>query len=85
LELLSRAQFNPQGATVVNDQDFTVPLATYYLKASFGEDTGLLMRNLQLVLASDALQGKQDAVEYIDLRFGSRVYYKLKGMAEAKS
>jgi hypothetical protein len=37
---------------------------------------------LELVLSSDALQGKEGQLEYIDLRFGDRVYYKLRGQEE---
>lgn len=80
LRLLGQAGFTPQGATLENDQDFTVPLAEgFTLKASFGSDASTLARNLQLVLSSDALQGREDELEYVDLRFGDRVYYKLKG------
>ncbi len=80
LEQLQENGFAPQGARVENNQDFTIPLQnSFYLKASFGEDAGDLLKNLQLVLASDALRDKRDQIEYVDLRFGDRVYYKLKG------
>ncbi len=86
LQILSQAGFTPQGATLVNDQDFWVPLKNgFYIKASFGEDAGALVRNLQLILSSDAIQGREDQVEYVDLRFGNRVYYKLKGGSETKA
>ena len=86
LRSLSQAGFPPQGATVDNETDFSVPLAenSFSIKASFGEDVDALVKNLQLVLSSDALQGKQDQIEYVDLRFGDRVYYKLKGASETK-
>lgn len=80
LQKLGQAGSDPRGATILEDQDFLVPLAEgFTLKASFGEDAGALARNLELVLASDTLKGKGDRIEYIDLRFGNRVYYKLKG------
>lgn len=83
LQSLAQAGFLPQGASVDNDQDFSVPLQNgFYIKASFGEDAGLLVKNLQLVLSSDTLQGKADQIEYIDLRFGDKVYYKLKGASQ---
>ena len=44
-----------------------------------------MVRNLQLVLSSNPLNGKASDLQYIDLRFGNRVYYKLKGEAEATS
>ena len=31
----------------------------------------------QLVLSSDPLKGKESQLEYVDLRFDNRVYYKL--------
>ncbi len=83
LRVLSQANFAPRGATIDNDQDFSIPLSSgFYIKASFGEDVNRLVHNLQLVLSSSVLQGKEDRIEYIDLRFGGRVYYKLKGQEE---
>jgi cell division septal protein FtsQ len=70
----------PTDVDITNDQDIAVHFSEgFYLKASFGEDAGDLARNLALVLSSSALQGKRDELEYVDLRFGNRVYYKLKG------
>jgi hypothetical protein len=37
---------------------------------------------LQLVLSSDALTGKESELQYVDLRFGDRVYYKLQGVVQ---
>jgi len=86
LRSLGQAGFSPSGASVENDQDFSVPLAAgFTIKASFGEDASTLTKNLQLVLSSAALQGKESQLEYIDLRFGDRVYYKLKGETEVPS
>lgn len=83
LRLLGQAGFTPLGASITDGEDFTVPLQEgFYLKASFGADAATLVRDLQLVLSSDALQGKQDQLEYVDLRFGDRVYYKLNGQDE---
>ncbi len=86
LQLLGQAGFIPQGATVVSDQDFSIPLTEgFFIKASFGEDAGTLTNNLQLVLSSDALSGKQNQLQYVDLRFGDRVYYKLNGQPETSA
>jgi hypothetical protein len=83
LERLADAGFAAQGASIENEQDFLVPLDRgFSIKASFGSDVGGLVRNLELVLNSETLQGRQDDLEYVDLRFGNRVYYKLKGEAE---
>ncbi len=84
MNLLGNAGFTPQGARVDNDQDFFVTLQQgFFLKASYGADAAQLVRNLQLVLSADALAGKQGSLDYVDLRFGNRVYYKLKGEAES--
>ncbi|MBI5469919.1 FtsQ-type POTRA domain-containing protein [Candidatus Kaiserbacteria bacterium] len=86
LRYLGQAGFSPQGAHIVDDRDFTVPLAEgFYIRASFGEDASAVAKNLKLVLTSDALQGKESELEYVDLRFGNRVYYKLQGGEEMPS
>lgn len=86
LRLLGQAGYEPRGAAVVSSQDFHVSLASgFMLKVSFGGDANALARNLELVLSSDTLKDKKDQIEYIDLRFGNRVYYKLKGEEEVSS
>ena len=86
LKKLTDAGYRPTGATVTNDQDFVVNLADgFAIKASFGEDSSTVVHNLQLVLGSTVLANKKDTIEYVDLRFGDRVYYKLKGEIEATS
>ncbi|HEY4488345.1 MAG TPA: hypothetical protein VJB97_02420 [Candidatus Paceibacterota bacterium] len=84
LRELETAGFAPLGAHVVDERDYTVPLASgYYLKLSFGSGEALLLvHNLQLVLEADDLRGKHAELEYVDLRFGNRVYYKMQGRAE---
>lgn len=92
LLMLSQAGYAPTGAQVTSMQDFNVPLSSsaddggsgFYIKASFGEDPASIVSNLQLVLSSDALAGKLDQIQYVDLRFGDRVYYKLRGAAETQ-
>ncbi len=86
LTQLGQAGFAAKGLTVESDQDISVPLTRgYYLKASYGQDAGALTRNLQLILNSDALKGKESEIEYIDLRFGNRVYYKLLGEEQTQA
>jgi cell division septal protein FtsQ len=83
LELLGQAGFNPEGGSIDNDQDFLIPFAEgFTLKVSFGQDANTLTKNLQLVLSSEPLKGKESQLEYIDLRFDNRVYYKLRGETE---
>ena len=77
IKLLRQAGFAPKGATADDGMDFSVPFDEgFVLRASFGVDANELVRNLQLALSSDPLRGKVNKVEYIDLRFGNRVYYK---------
>jgi hypothetical protein len=86
LKVLGQSGFTPTGAIVKSDQDFFVPLAQgFYIKASFGEDPESVASNLHLVLSSDALTGKENQLEYVDLRFGDRVYYKLQGVDQAQT
>ena len=86
LQMLSEAQLAPEGATLESDQDIEIPLQQgFYLKASFGEDANTLVNNLQLILSSDALSGKESDLEYVDLRFGDKVYYKLQGQDQTSA
>ncbi|MDO8575897.1 MAG: hypothetical protein Q7R90_01120 [bacterium] len=83
LTYLGQAGFTPLGAEVENGQDILIPLQEgFLLKASFGADANTLVKNLELVLSSDVLKGKTELLEYVDLRFGNRVYYKLKGQEQ---
>jgi hypothetical protein len=83
LKMLGQAGFAPLGARVDSEQDFSVPITQgFYVKASYGEDPERIVNNLQLVLSSEALAGHINQLEYVDLRFGDRVYYKLEGAPE---
>ena len=78
---LTQIDLTPTGASVDDNRtDFVVSLSQGFdIKASFGQDAAGLVRNLQLILSADVLQGKQSDIQYVDLRFGDRAYYKLKG------
>jgi len=78
--LQQETDFEPTHVEILPDQDYLVKLAEgFAIKASFGQDAAMLGRNLELILASEALRDHVADLEYIDLRFGNRVYYKLKG------
>lgn len=84
LERLGQASFSPKLITITGDQDFSIVLEEGFpLKVTFGADVGTVVKNLELVLASEALRGKERELEYVDLRFGNRVYYKWKGGEES--
>lgn len=80
LTKLGQAGFDAREVALETEKDFSVLLAGgFSLRAAFGSDVGALVENLQLVFASPALRGKENELEYVDLRFGNRVYFKLKG------
>jgi cell division septal protein FtsQ len=80
LHMLDQSAVRPLGLIVGSDSDFSVPTQEgYTLKLSFGEDVADVLKNLKLVLTSSPVKDKLADLEYIDLRFGNRVYYKMKG------
>ncbi len=84
LDLLQRmreARFIPVSLRVLDEQDYTIALTNgFTIKASFGQEIDTIVHNLELVSVAPALRGKEAELEYIDLRFGNRVYYKFKGV-----
>lgn len=73
----------PTRVDILPEQDFRVTVGQdFYVKASFGQEPETLARNLELVLSSEALRERIAEIEYVDLRFGNRVYYKMKGEAQ---
>jgi cell division septal protein FtsQ len=84
IRLLESAGYAPLGADVIDGRDFHVPLeAGHLLKLSYGVSPSTIAHNLELVLVSETLTENREAIEYIDLRFGNRVYYKLRSEEEA--
>jgi len=80
LHTLNTSGYAPRGVIVESDTDMSVSLAEGFgLKVSFGLDPSAVVRNLKLVLDSGTLKGKIGELEYVDLRFGNRVYYKFDG------
>lgn len=80
LSLLERAGYAPRGLTVESEQDFSVLLIDgFFILATFEEEEEKLVRRLALALSSDALRGKEADIEYVDLRFGNKLFYKMKG------
>ena len=81
-----QASVTPLRISIDSTQDFSVTFQEgFILKASFGEDAGTLARNLKLVLSSDSLAGKESQIDYVDLRFGNKAYYKMKGDSATSS
>ena len=83
LDVLSRAGFSPRGATVESEKDLEVELQKgFALKFAFDADFHAAARKFALAAASEALARRLGDLEYIDLRFGDRLYYKFKGGEE---
>jgi cell division septal protein FtsQ len=77
---LGQAGFAPADVSIDSDTDLTVHLQdSFAVRAAFGADAYALVRDLKLILASDPLKDHLADIEYVDLRFGNRVFYKLKG------
>lgn len=74
---LSKAGFDAKGISVDSEKDFEVMLENGpKLLASFEMAPSDIIRNLQTALDADSLKARFDTLQYIDLRFGNRVYYK---------
>jgi len=80
LELLAAAGYEPQGIRVENEKDFSVSLTDGpTLMVPFDADGEKVVHDLQLALEADSVRDRGAELEYVDLRFGNRVYYKFKG------
>ncbi len=79
---LARIGFAPVSITIENESDYTVSLsAGYALKLGFDLGTEAIIQDLQLLRTSQALSDS-GAIEYLDMRFGNRIYIKKKGAEE---
>jgi len=77
LDTLGAAGFPAESLTVGSEKDFTIALSSgQKIHASFDMPAGDIVRNLTTALEAEGLEGKFKSLEYIDLRFGNRVYYK---------
>lgn len=80
LDMLKERSLTPTGIRVENETDYTIAMASgYEVFVSFGQDAASLVKNLELVLSSEALKGRSHQLLYVDLRFDGRGFYKLKG------
>lgn len=82
-ELLSRleaAGYRGESFRMADASDFEIRLKdSFVVKGVLSADPSLIVKNLELVLSSSALRGRQHKLDYIDLRFGNRIYYKFQG------
>lgn len=78
LESIRSAGVTPTNVVVENEHDMRIELAEgFFLKTSFDLDPQAAAKNLALVLDSEELSGQRSAIEYVDIRFGNKVYYRL--------
>ncbi|MDO8552631.1 MAG: hypothetical protein Q7S01_03845 [bacterium] len=76
LSRLKDSGFSVVGVAIENEQDFMLTLSKGFdVRSTIEQDANTIVRNLQTVLMSQSLS-REDKIEYIDLRFGNRVYYK---------
>lgn len=68
---------NVKSLDILNDTDFSITDSEgMQLRVSFSQSNDEIVSNLKAILGSSAIKDKD--IEYIDLRFGNRVYYKFK-------
>lgn len=80
LRALGQAGYAPLRADIDSDTDFSILFESgFRLYVSFGAEPPTLVRNLKLIFASEPLKERLADLEYIDLRFGNRIFYKLRG------
>lgn len=79
LSALLNAGFTPHEIRIENDKDFSVLLKEgFVMRLSFESEKEEIVRNAQLALQADAVRGRESELDYIDLRFENKVYYRFK-------
>ena len=77
IESLGRMGFNAATVTVVNDSEYHITLENgTRLLFRFADDPIAVMEDLKASLGSEALADKLEHIDYIDMRFEGRAYYK---------
>ncbi len=80
LDMLTAEGFPPREIIIENDTDFSVALSPgFSARFSFAHANENAVRNLKTALESEALRGKEDEIEVVDVRFENKVYYTFKG------
>lgn len=77
LDQLGNKGFPVREFTVDSEKDFSIRLQSgMTLYMSFDVDSQKNIANLETVLEDVSVRSQLDSLEYIDLRFGNRVYFK---------
>lgn len=82
LLLLNQRGMEVSTITANSPEEVVYQLSGFELRTRPGTDPSEVVSTLELVLSSKALRDKQNQLEYVDVRFGNRVYFKLRGEAE---
>lgn len=83
LDILKKDGRDPEGAEVVDEHDYVIKLqGGPRLLVAFGAEADSVARNFKTVVDSEMLRNSYTDIEHIDLRYGNRVFYKMKGGAE---
>lgn len=78
-ETLEREGMGVAFVQEVDEHDYSIVLADgLVLKASHERSPEAMVSDMHAALASETLEGRQQLLEYIDLRFAGRMYFKLK-------
>jgi hypothetical protein len=80
--VLGKAGYAVIYARVAGDE-VTYHLAEGFEVRSVANRLPELKATVSLALASEALRGKRGELEYVDVRFKNRVYYRFKGAASS--
>lgn len=79
LETLTGRGYAPHGIFIENERDYIVTLqGGTELRLTFDAETFEVVKHLESVFAAGALKGRILDMQYVNLRYGNRVYYKLK-------
>ncbi len=79
LGVLKEAGYPAREFRVENEKDFSVTVEQgFALRVPFDAGLDGVVRNLVLALEADSVRGRESEIEYIDLRFGNRIYYKFR-------
>lgn len=80
LGLLPLEGFVPRVFTLSSDTEFEIELEDgLRLRGSFDLSNDAMVGNLLAALDAETLKERRTEIDYIDLRFGNRVYYKFRG------
>lgn len=76
---LTSAGYEAHTLSILTGNDLEVVLDNdLHVRGSFDLSADEMIANLALSMNTDSLRAKEGTLDYIDLRFGNRVYYKFK-------